>query len=290
MAKGISYVQAVEFTLRSVSTFVDPVDLARSIDRLAIPACVIHREPNASPHHLISASSTFLGRGILPIIEIYPGDEEGPMRNLAETVCIGTLMLRWKDGLPDFAADKMLEVFNSTGRHRISMDIHVDPGEATLDRKLFRSFLTDFAFLAKKYGHVQTVYLANLAPDSDDEVDDYEGIGVFKAIHRGCPHAMASMNPRLWMAKAQRREIAADLGIISVKLTESGEIGVNSNPIGSIQYFAKSNGMTLVPRLPLTFRLYGKGFYSFEVGKVLDLWVNRSAYHNYSKRPEWLED
>jgi hypothetical protein len=44
-----------------------------------------------------------------------------------------------------------------------------------------------------------------------------------------------------------------------------------------------------MPRLPLTPRLYRLGWFSFEVGKVLDSWVDRKAFNAYKGRPGWLE-
>jgi hypothetical protein len=46
--------------------------------------------------------------------------------------------------------------------------------------------------------------------------------------------------------------------------------------------------MELMSRLPLLPLQYRKGWFTFEVGKVFDAWVDRNAFRFYRDRPGWL--
>jgi hypothetical protein len=104
-----------------------------------------------------------------------------------------------------------------------------------------------------------------------------------------CPKALASVAHPLWVRKSSVRKITSDLGSVVVwKDDEDRE--PEPDPLGAVEYLAKSMGAEVIPRLPLTPAFYRKGWYSFEVGKALDAWVERRAFRAYAERPGWLEE
>lgn len=286
MAKRITYVQSAEYHMGSGLSQIDPGILARNLQEHEIPSAFIRRDPEIDPANLQNVSEIFLKRNVLPIVELHPGDDPGPMRNLGEVACCGVMNVHFRNSEPSFDPGRFMETLNAAGRHRLPLDIHIVPGDGTADNKLLDAFLKNFNLLADKYGHIQTVYLAALPPPENRESQ----LNFFNAMVKNSHGATPSIVPSLWMGAEALRNLASDLGIIPFSVDPGGEILVEKNPVGSIKYFGDSAGLEIAPRLPLIRKFYRKGFYSFEVGKVLDSWVDRTAYRDYSERPVWLED
>jgi hypothetical protein len=92
------------------------------------------------------------------------------------------------------------------------------------------------------------------------------------------------MSSELWSKSESAYQLANDLELVTLNLGEKGDI------LAPVQTRAKSIGIELLPRLPLTIPFYRKGWFSFEIGKVFDSWVGKKAFKYYSARPGWIED
>lgn len=286
MATHVTYVPIAEFAASVGAERAS--ELAKRLKRREIPACYIRRGEGSGLDGAISAAGAMLERGVVPVVELHETDPSMPLRNLGEVACLGTLSLAWSDRVPSFNPMKMLETIEGAGRHRLLIDLLVDPGSPAPEGRALRTFLVRLEKLAKKFGHVQAVKLVALRSQSDEGDSENGGVGCFEMVHAACPKATVSVDHSLWARRSHLRDIASDLGTVVVHREEEGRS--DSDPLSAVEYLAKSIGVKVVPRLPITLSYYRKGWYSFEVGKALDAWVDRRIFRGYSERPGWLED
>ncbi len=288
MPAEITYVPTAEHRIKmGISTEIVK-DLARRLRERELPACFVRREHGRSLKAATDACRILLEKGILPVVELYPGDTAGPLRILEETCSVGVLLLKWVDGEPEFDKAELMETLDGTGRHRLPLDLYVDPGKVAPKGRAFKSFLSELNKLALKYGHMQGVRLV-ATPPGDEKESGKGGDEVFKPILDACPKALASVTPDLWTKWEAIRRISRDLGGVIFPACEKEDVSSYADPVSAVKYVAKTLRISVVPRLPLTPRLYRLGWFSFEVGKVLDAWVDRKAYRPYAERPGWLE-
>ena len=288
MPTEITYVPTAEFRPGPGTAPDQAGNIARRLKDREIPTCHIRREPGLSLPTAINAAENILGYGILPVVEIHPGDDTAQIRILAESCTVGTLALSWEDGEPKFDSDAMLETLNGAGRHRLPVDLWIDPGKIEPESQAFNLLVSEIETLAKKYGHIQVVMLVG-APIEGNEATDREKVGVFGPVFNACPNALAAVALKLWTARESVRKISRDLGSVIYPSSEIEDSSSYMDPLGPDSSIGKKLGVEVLPRLPLTPRLYRLGWHSFDVGKVLDAWIDRKAYERYRIRPGWLE-
>jgi hypothetical protein len=136
-----------------------------------------------------------------------------------------------------------------------------------------------------KYGHIQLVKLT----EAEATPADGDALSVFERMVKLLPKSTAGVSAELWANWAPVREVSNDLGGIAFRVDQdSGK--VTSDELVQVQSAADGNVGRVVPRLPLLIPFYRKGWFTFEVGKVLDAWIDRTAFRYYRRRPGWLED
>jgi hypothetical protein len=142
--------------------------------------------------------------------------------------------------------------------------------------------------LARKYSHIQIVKLVSLPGVGQNPALEKDALSLFEAVLKACPKSKAAVEPDIWMASESARLIAKDLGGVTVTADDLAQETSYPGVIGRVHTFAGSIGMELMSRLPLLPLQYRKGWFTFEVGKVFDAWVDRNAFRFYRDRPGWL--
>ena len=277
MVAQLTYVLTVDCKGELENVIEDIQELAPKLLERGVSSLYLRRDPGSGLDAAARISEIVLKRGFLPIIELHPGDPTPPIRNLSETCCLGTLSIALKADTLAFNADEFLDTFNGTGRFRLPIDIILDPGDANIGSAAFKEFLPRLEFLVKRYSHVQLVKLASSTSDKDAHE-------LFIGLLKACPKSVPSISSDLWPKSDVYSRLARDLELVPVDLS------TKADPLASVQAKAKSEGIELLPRLPLTTAFYRKGWFAFEVGKVFDSWVGKKAFKYYSVRPGWIED
>ncbi len=289
MAAQLSYASCGTYRSGTVDYEDLAADLANRLSARHIPACFVRREAREGLEFAERVAAQILRRGVLPVVELKQDDPSPPIRNLVETCALGVLRLDWMNGSPAFDVGNVLEVLNGAGRFRLPVDLLIHFGDSLPSQNDFAPFVDQLAEYTKKYGHVQVVKLGSMPADADETVVD-EALGLVRSILNICPGSMGAVGPLLWVGSSSVRSLTGDLGLIEVDMEESTEQEYRSNDLKEASRVADRFGMPVMPRLPLTARFYRKGWYAFEVGKVLDGWVDRRAFRPYRERPGWLED
>lgn len=257
-------------------------EIAPKLTEGGISSLVIRRAADDDPEVAGEICAKALKRSMLPVIQLHPGDRIAALRNLAETCCLGYLELAWKDGAGEFDAEDVLRLVDGAGRFRLPIDLLLKFAPApSLDS--ISEFMEKLRFLAAKYGHVQLVKLAHSDPADNIALTVFEGIGKI------LPKSTLGVSAEVWAQWKAVREVSNDLGGVAFEMDpDSGK--TSSGELALVQGEIDGGVGRLVPRLPLLVPFYRKGWFTFEVGKVLDTWVDRNAFRYYSSRPEWLEE
>ena len=278
MVAQLTYVLTVDCRDEFEKVPVIVQELAPKLMERGISSLYVRRAPGSGIEPFIKVSEAILKRGFLPIIELHPADPTPPIRNLAETCCLGTLTIALQGDSLAFNPDQFLDILNGAGRFRLPIDIVFDPGGANAQSPGFRDFLPKLEFLVRRYSHVQCVKLVS------SQTPDNAALDLFAALMTACLKSIPSISSDLWPILESAYRIARDLEVVTVDLKSKGD------PLASTAAKAKSEGIELLPRLPLTTQFYRKGWFAFEVGKVFDSWVGKKAFKYYSVRPGWIED
>ncbi len=286
MAAQLSYAPAGEFRSESAELIDSVRDLGRKLQLKETPACVVRMGAGEGLDAATAISREFLKREILPIVELRTDDPISPLRNLVEFCALGTVDLIWSDGEPGFREDDLLGLVTGAGRNRLLLDLILHFHNRPPVLESFQSLSENIGKVAGKYSHIQSVKLAEVGDPGIVE----EAIAAFEIMLKACRRSKPSAGPSLWINNSPIRAIANDLGIIAVDTSEQGGAVYQSADLKGAEYLAGKLGIQVVPRLPLLPRYYAKGWFSFEVGKVLDSWTGRKAFLAYRNRPDWLED
>jgi len=290
MAAQLSYAPVAEF-IHGTSDYVTAAkQLARELEEKEIPACLIKRSGDGDLESALRACAEFVKKGVLPVVEIYPGDPISALRNLSETCVTGLLTLAWENGEPVFDFSKLEEILNGAGRFRLALDLLLEFNGAIPSFDSYKSLVVQIGTFAKKYSHVQLVKL-NVLPVSkpgDDPPDAFPEM--LKILAEACPWSKPAVSPVIWVNYSSLRSVASDLGLVPVDITRSEEDGGYRVELNGADSYASGMGLPVLPRLPLIPRYYRKGWYSFEIGKILDKWIDRTTFRAYRDRPGWLED
>jgi hypothetical protein len=267
----------------------DPTDTIRQLaSRLiscGVPSIFVDRDQGTDLTVYANLCSMILNRAIIPTVRIYPGDSGKSIQNLFEVCCLGIIKLGWTDGAPDFEWGKLFDTIDGAGRYRLPLDLVLNFIGVSPDAGTIADNLPRLLALSRKYGHIQVVKL-------DSETDAPNAIGadkmmLFREFLKTCPSAKAAISQKFWVESVQAGIVADDLGGIAINLTPSA-----SDPAtcidGALTPLYLTPGIVFVPRLPLLISFYRKGWFSFEVGKALDSWVDKKAFKYYSERPGWL--
>jgi hypothetical protein len=258
----------------------------RRLIELGVPAAVISR-PQVSPlENYIRLCEFFLTKGILPVIDIHPGDSTPPMRNLSEVSCLGNMHLSWIDGMASFKWDEALDTINGLGRNRMPVDLQLELSGAIPEAESLTENLGKLEFFARKYGHIQSVKLGGMYPDPTDEYRTVL-VAFFESFHKACPKSIASAAPSIWADALQHRNPPFDFGSIEYKGGLDDEFSI-PDEIGKASKEADKLGIGLKQRMPITLDFYRKGWFAFEIGKVLDSWIGKKQFRYYANRPGWL--
>lgn len=285
MPAQLSYAPVVRFHDGNSSLVEFADNFGRDLRSREIPACYIGRGTGISLGMAIKMSQVLTKREILTVIELQTGDNVLDYRILFETCVLGTVELAWKSGQPDFDLKGLKGLLDSAGRHRLPVDLVVNFGNIFPDREEFGPVVSEIGELADKYGHVQVVKLTGI-PENEMPA----AIELLKSLVEVCPRSKPAVSPDLWIKYGEIRTYAADLGLIEIQLEGSSIEKFIAKDISESAEIAESIGLVATPRLPLVPRFYSKGWYSFEVGKVLDHWVDRKVFRAYRDRPGWLKD
>jgi hypothetical protein len=290
MAALLSYAPVAEFISGSGDYISEAHNLGRDLEEKEIPACIIRRPSAGDLDSAVKIAAQLAGCKVLPVVEIHPGDTTAPLRNLAETCVSGILVLKWTDGNPDFDHDKMLDILNATGRFRLALDLIFSFEGSAPEFGGFRSLIDEMTPFTKKYGHSQVVKFDNIACDAAHDTSGDAWPEMLKILSMACPWALAAVSPSIWVECSSLRIVASDLGLVII---EPGVSQVEKQfpvDLKGADKIASDMSLPLAPRLPLIPRFYRKGWYSFEIGKILDYWTGRNIFRAYRDRPGWLED
>lgn len=290
MSAQLSYAPVAVFQSGASDYVTAARDFARTLMDRVIPACVLRYSSIGGLGLVADASVELVKAGILPVTELNTADPTPPLRNLFESCALGILQLVWIDGEPAFNSDDVLETLNGTGRFRLPIDLVLHFRGLVPDSREYQKIVRKMSEFTGKYGHTQVVHLAEI-PHRDGDTDfSADAIDRFKTMIGICPRTLPAVSPSLWVNYSDMRLIAGDLGIHPIDVMESSGDTFHSGELKGASYMAKQIGLPVMPRLPLVPRFYRKGWYSFEVGKVLDSWVDRRLFRDYKERPDWLED
>jgi hypothetical protein len=257
-------------------------EIAPKLTENGIASLVIRRAGDDDPEAAGEVCAKALKRTMLPVIQLHPGDKIAALRNLAETCCLGYLELGWKDGTGEFDAQDVLRLIDGAGRFRLPIDLSLRFAPAPPHDSI-SEFMEKLRFLAAKYGHIQLVKLTHAAPADNNALSVFEGIGKILA------KSTLGVSAEVWAQWKAVREVSNDLGGVAFEMDpDSGK--TSSGELALVQGEIDGGVGRLVPRLPLLVPFYRKGWFTFEVGKVLDTWVDRNAFRYYSRRPGWLEE
>jgi hypothetical protein len=278
----LSYANAVEFKVNEsgIVEFLRGMSQA-SVSR-QIASILLRRDMGANLDVARVVAQKTLEKGFLAVTELYPGDPGSPMRNLAEFSCSGVLKLKWVDGAAQFDRIEMADTVNGAGRFRLPIDIWLDPGESVPSAESYKDILDDLLALAKRYSHIQSV---NLIYVPDHSVN--EGMRFLDDFHKAIPKSIMSVSPELWIKYEIFKTRIKDIGIVTVKVSIEDE-GID--PMKGVMDKVMAMGIVPLLRMPLLPGFYRKGWFSFEVGKVLDSWADRKIFNYYRDRLAWLEE
>ena len=290
MSAQLSYAPVIEFQDGDITMVEAAHEFGRNLRNKELPACIVRRSHGISLGMAIKLSEAFTERGILPVIEIEIGDDVLDLRNLFETSVLGTVKLQWENGQAAFDHRGIYELVDNAGRHRLPLDLLVTFNDELPDPKEYRSIVRKIGELADKYGHVQIVKLMGMPENGSGQDIPLKAGEHLKMLLDVCPRCKAATSPELWIKHREIRDIAGDLGLVSIDREKSSIEEFVSVELKKASDFAESIGLAVFPRLPLVPRFYFKGWHSFDVGKVLDSWVDRKIFNRYRNRPGWLED
>lgn len=290
MSAQLSFAPVAVFHSGATDYVIAARDFARTLMDRVIPACVLRCSSTGGLGLVTDASVELLKIGILPVTELNPSDPTPPLRNLFESCSLGILRLVWIDGEPDFNVDDVLEILNGTGRFRLPIDIVLYFRGNVPDSREYQRITKKMSEFTGKYGHTQVVHLAEIPHRQGDTDFCADAVDRLKTMIGICPRTLPAVGPSLWVNYSDIRSIAGDLGIHPIDVMESSGDTFHSTDLKGASYIAKQIGLPVIPRLPLVPGFYRKGWYSFEVGKVLDAWVDRKLFRDYKERPGWLED
>lgn len=290
MSTQLSYAPVAVFQSGSSDYITAARDFGKNLMDRVIPACVLRYSSPGGLGLVTDASAELVEIGILPVTELHIADPTPPLRNLFESCVLGILQLVWMDGEPAFEIDDVLETLNGTGRFRLPIDLVLHFRGKVPENRAFRRTLKRMSEFTGKYGHVQVVHLAEIPHRTNDMDFADEALERFREAIDICPRTLPAVAPSIWVNYSSMRRVAGDLGIHPIDVRESAGDAFQSNELKGAEYLAKQMGLPMTPRLPLVPRFYRKGWYSFEVGKVLDSWVDRKLFRDYRERPGWLED
>jgi hypothetical protein len=260
-------------------------ELALKSISCGVPSIFINRDPGTNLLAYANLCGLILNRSMIPVMRIYPGDSGQAIQNLFEVCSLGNIKLGWTDGTPDFEWGKLYDTIDSAGRYRLPLDLVLNIDGTPPDAETVTDNLPRLQALSCKYGHIQIVKL-----DSDTDAPNAMGIdkiAIFQEILKACPSAKAAISPKFWVESVQAGIIADDLGGIAINLAPSTP-DLMACVDGALTPLSLTPGIVLIPRLPLLISFYRKGWFSFEVGKALDSWVDKKAFKYYSERPGWL--
>jgi hypothetical protein len=269
----------------------DQVDSVRNVAaKLAlcgVSSIHIDRDRASDPGVYMELCDHIIRRGILPIMDIYPGDPGAPMRNLAEVCCLGVLPLTWVDGKPSFDWNGLFETINGAGRFRFPLDLVLDFGAQPPEMDSITTSLPQLETLSRKYGLIQTVKL--VSPDIKVANSDtgQKITGLFRNVLKACPSAKGSVSPEIWNEFDSFRTTVDDLGLLKVDI-DFEKPGPQDCATEVLKLLSGIPDLDLTPRLPLLQLFYRKRWFSFEVGKVMDSWVDKKTFKYYAERPGWL--
>jgi hypothetical protein len=266
----------------------DPVrDMAAKLVLCGVPSIHAGRDSASDLSAYIELCDTIVRRGILPVIQLHPGDPAPPMRNLMEVCCLGILTLKWSDGGPSFDWEKLYETIDGAGRYRLLLDFALDFGAKPPEPDSISPHLPRLEALARKYGHIQAIKLEAFSGNAGDLKSAETVKGIFQAILKACPSAKAAASPKIWNEIEMIRDLADDLSMLEVEI-DPNDSKSQDCASDALKPLTGVPDLDFVPRLPLLKTYYRKGWFSFEVGKVLDSWVGKKAFKYYSERPAWL--
>jgi len=290
MAAQLSYAPVAVFEPGQAEFIESAREFAGRLRDREIPACLIRRAAGGDLEPVGGIAKELTRLGILAVVELHLNDPSPPIRNLVEHCVLGCIDLKWQDGKPAFDLEKLIEILNGTGRFRLPLDLSLRFEGRIPDATQFGKFVDEAGYFTRKYAHVQVVKLAAL-PSGDEEPAMTDKAGEYLAsFMQKCPRSMAALASSLWVNRSSLRSVTGDLGLMAIEVEESSGEAFRSSSLKAAEYVARQLGMAVVARLPLTPRSYRKGWYTFEVGKVFDSWVDRRAYNAYRDRPGWLED
>jgi len=285
MSAQLTFAPVVEFQNSGSSLIEAAENFGRELKKKEIPACFIHRGSEIDFSMAIKISQAVIRFNVLPVVELREGDNVPEFRILFETCVLGTINVAWKSGEPEFDPPRLFELIYNAGRHRLPLDIRITFIDSFPELNIYQPIVKKIGELADKYGHVMTVTLTGIPQDGSELSVKY-----LHALTVVCPRSKPSATPRLWMNNQKIRSSVSDLGLVPIELEGSSIENFAAKEISDLAIQAESIGLQIKPRLPLLPGFYAKGWYSFEIGKVLDGWADRKVFREYRDRPEWLED
>ncbi|MCX6645223.1 MAG: hypothetical protein NTY09_02520 [bacterium] len=285
MSAKLTYAPVVEFQNGGGSLVETAENFGRELKKKEIPACIIRRGSEIDFSMAIRISQALVRHNVLPVVELLEGDNVPDFRILFETCALGTVDASWKSGEPEFDPTRLYELIYNAGRHRLPLDLRINFIDSLPELNIYQPIVKKIGELADKYGHVQVVTLTGIPQDSSGLSVKY-----LQALSIVCPRSSSSATPRLWIDNQKIRSSVSDFGLIPVELEGSSIENFVAKEISESTILAESIGLQIKPRLPLIPGFYAKGWYSFEIGKVLDSWTDRKVFHDYRDRAEWLED
>jgi len=284
MSDKLRIVPVSEWTLRADSNISNIPERSRIMAANDIPACVLGRSGKLGIDSLSELCREFLRYEILPVCRLNLSDSSPEIRNLSEFCSLGIINLS-----PGPDIDKIPGLIDLTGRHRLLTDIEISFGDSVFSDDETEKLIRGLNRFAKKYGHIQRVKLISPGTEKTDSSIAVAAIEQFFKIARSCPKAIISASPEFRMSRAGVRESIADLGCVSVFTGNEFESDSSSpkkpDPLFA---FAQKEGLAIERALPVSYPYYRKGWYSFEVGKVLDSWADRSSFRYYKEPYAWL--
>ncbi|MFH1676752.1 MAG: hypothetical protein ABIC40_06970, partial [bacterium] len=233
----------------------------------------------------LEISQEFLRYEILSVCQLDLSDSSPEIRNLSEFCSLGIVNL-----IPGESDNgKFLGLLDTTGRHRLLTDIEVSVGDSDFTVEETESLSVGLNQLAKKYGHIQRVRLVSIGNRESDKNREDATFGRFLTLARSCPKAIIAVSPELWISRVGLRESSNDLGCVAVfKNNEFEPVTDSPGKTDSLFSFALKEGIQIERLLPVSYSYYRKGWYSFEVGKVLDSWVDHKPFQYYKEPYAWL--
>jgi len=264
-------------------------DISWELRRKELPACLLNRQSQDSLELATELCGMFINRGILPVVRLWPDDDPILLRNLIEIALCGTVHLHWDENGEAFDTTGMFRILDGTGRHRVPLDLELHIKNVPPEAESTSETIDKIGEIADKYGHVQVVRLHEVPLNADDAAIQSVG-DFFQSVVKVCPHTKPAISPQIWINNSNLRVHASDFGLCLIDRLDSGLSQYSSGELGAVDQILRQEGREKVARLPLVPAYYRKGWFSFEVGKVLDSWTDRRAFNEYKERPGWLED